>query len=181
MTLLVLGIALWIGAHLLKRLAPDLRTSMGEKRGRGIIALVIVASLVMMVVGFRGAPHIDVWYPPSFFTHINNLLMLLAVFLFAISESKGALRAKIKHPQLYAVKTWAVAHLLVNGDLASIVLFGGMLFWAVMSVVLINRSGEFVPKEAGPAKRDIITVIATLVAFVVISAIHSWLGYSPFA
>ena len=181
MTLLVLGIAIWIGAHLLKRLAPDLRASMGEKRGRGIIALALFASLALMIIGFRGAPHIDLWYPPAFFTHINNLLMLLAVFLFAVSESKGALRAKIKHPQLYAVKTWAVAHLLVNGDLASVLLFGGMLFWAVVSVILINRSGDFVPKEAGPAKRDIVTVVATLVAFAVIVAIHSWLGYSPFA
>ncbi|GAA6188022.1 NnrU family protein [Litorivita sp. NS0012-18] len=181
MTLLVLGIAIWIGAHLLKRLAPDLRASMGEKRGRGIIALALFASLALMIIGFRGAPQIDLWYPPAVFTPINNLLMLLAVFLFAVSESKGALRAKIKHPQLYAVKTWAVAHLLVNGDLASVLLFGGMLFWAVVSVILINRSGDFVPKEAGPAKRDIITVLATLVAYAVIVAIHSWLGYSPFA
>ncbi|MGH1458813.1 MAG: NnrU family protein [Paracoccaceae bacterium] len=181
MTLLVLGIAIWIGAHLLKRLAPDLRAGMGEKRGRGIIALALFASLALMIIGFRGAPHIDLWYPPAFFIHINNLLMLLAVFLFAVSESKGALRAKIKHPQLYAVKTWAVAHLLVNGDLASVLLFGGMLFWAVVSVILINRSGDFVPKEAGPAKRDIITVVATLVVYAVIVAIHSWLGYSPFA
>ncbi len=64
--------------------------------------------------------------------HLNNLLMVIAVFVFGMSATTGRLRGKMRHPQLTAVKIWAVAHLLVNGDLASIILFGGMLAWAVV-------------------------------------------------
>ncbi|WP_273508737.1 NnrU family protein, partial [Planktotalea frisia] len=87
---------------------------------------------------------------------------------------------KMRHPQLVAVKIWAIAHLMVNGDLASIILFGGMLVWAVASVLLINRSEEWVRPEAGDAKKDKLLVIITVVSFVVITVIHALLGVSPF-
>ena len=110
----------------------------------------------------------------------NNLLMLLSVFLFALSHSKGRLRARVRHPMLGAVKVWAFAHLLVNGDLASVLLFGGMLVWAVVSVILINRAEPWVPKTPGEPKRDVIAVVITLVVYGVIVGIHSALGVSPF-
>jgi hypothetical protein len=106
--------------------------------------------------------------------------MLLAVFFLGLAHSKGRLRARFRHPMLISVKIWAVAHLLVNGDLASIVLFGGMLAWAVISVILINRAEPWVPRTPGAPMRDVILVVATLVAFGVIAGIHTWLGVSPF-
>jgi hypothetical protein len=86
----------------------------------------------------------------------------------------------MRHPQLAAVKVWAVAHLLVNGDAVSILLFGGLLAWAVVEVVVINRSQPWDRPEPGPASRDIILVVMTVVAFAVIAAIHAWLGVWPF-
>ncbi|MEN8936191.1 MAG: NnrU family protein, partial [Planktotalea arctica] len=139
MTLLIAGLILWTVTHYFKRLMPAQRAAMGAK-GRGPIAVLIVVSLLMMIFGYRWAEFISVWSPPSFFTHINNLLMLIAFFVFGMSATTGRLRGKMRHPMLLAVKIWAVAHLLVNGDLASIILFGGMLAWAVGSVILINRS-----------------------------------------
>ena len=106
--------------------------------------------------------------------------MLGAVFLYGMSATTGRLRGKMRHPQLTAVKVWAVAHLLVNGDLASIVLFGSMLAWAVVEVIVINRSETWDRPKPGPAKKDLVLVIITLVMFVVITAIHSWLGVNPF-
>lgn len=126
MTLLIAGLILWTATHYFKRLMPARRAAMGDK-GKGPIALLIVASLLMMIFGYRWAEFIPVWSPPAFFTHINNLLMLIAFFVFGMSATTGRLRGKMRHPMLLSVKIWAVAHLLVNGDLASIILFGGML------------------------------------------------------
>lgn len=184
MLLLILGLILWVGAHYFKRLMPDQRAALG-KPGKGIIAVAIVVSLVMIIIGYRGAAFIDVWNPPGFLTHVNNLLMVLAFWVYGSSAAKGAKAwpaNKTRHPQLLAVKIWAVAHLLVNGDLASILLFGGLLAWAVGSVIIINRAEPnwVAPPAAGRATYIRLSII-TLVVFVIVVAIHSWLGVSPFS
>jgi uncharacterized membrane protein len=179
MTLLILGLILWSLAHFYKRLMPAHRAKLGDK-GKGPIAIALIIALLLMIFGYRWAEFIPVWSPPAFFTHINNLLMLIALFVFGMSATTGRLRGKMRHPQLVAVKIWAIAHLMVNGDLASIILFGGMLVWAVASVLLINRSEEWVRPEAGDAKKDKLLVIITVVSFVVITVIHALLGVSPF-
>ncbi|GLT08252.1 NnrU family protein [Sulfitobacter sp. PR48] len=183
MFLLILGLILWVGAHYFKRLAPDARAKLGEP-GKGLVAVLIVAGVALMIIGYRGADFIPVWNPPAFMVHINNLLMLLAFWIFGSSAAKGAKAwpaYRTRHPQLLAVKTWAVAHLLVNGDLASIILFGGLLAWAVVSVILINRAepGWTPPPHAGRATY-IRLVVITAVIFAVVVTIHSWLGVSPF-
>ena len=177
--LVLLGLVLWALAHFFKRIAPERRAAMGNA-GRGIVALGVGLGLVLMIVGYRMAEFIPVWTPPAWTVHLNNLLMVGAVFLFAMSETKGRLRGKMRHPQLTAVKVWAVAHLLVNGDAVSILLFGGLLAWAVAEVIVINRAGPWDRPEPGPASRDIILVVMTVVAFAVIAAIHAWLGVWPF-
>ena len=179
MTLLILGLILWIAAHYFKRLMPAQRAAMGNA-GKGLVALGVVASLVLMIVGYRAADFIPVWTPPSFFGHINNLLMLVAFFVYGMSATTGSLRGKMRHPQLVAVKIWAVAHLLANGDLASIILFGGMLAWAIGSVILINRSEPWERPEPGDPKKNILLAVITLVMFTVVAGIHIWLGVNPF-
>jgi len=176
---LALGLILWIGSHLFKRLAPAARAKMGNG-GKGLVTALSLAGLALMIWGYRSAEVVNLWTPPSWTTHLNNLLMLLSVFLFALSHSKGRLRARVRHPMLGAVKVWAFAHLLVNGDLASVLLFGGMLVWAVVSVILINRAEPWVPKTPGEPKRDVMAVVITLVVYGVIVGIHSALGVSPF-
>lgn len=179
MTLLIAGLILWTFAHYFKRLMPSQRAALGDK-GKGLVALALLASLLLMIIGYRGAEFIPVWSPPAFFTHINNLLMLIAFFVFGMSATTGRLRGKMRHPMLASVKIWALAHLLVNGDLASIILFGGMLAWAVGSVILINRAEEWVRPEPGEAKKDVVLVVITLVSFTVTALIHTFLGVSPF-
>lgn len=179
MILLSFGVILWAAAHYFKRIAPDARAQMGDK-GKGLVAVAIVVSLLLMIFGYRGADFIHVWSPPSWTVHLNNLMMLGAVFVYGMSATTGRLRGKMRHPQLTAVKIWAVAHLLVNGDLASIILFGGLLAWAVGSVIVINRAGPWVRPKPGDAKKDILLVVITLVLFAVMTAIHAWLGVWPF-
>lgn len=179
MTLIVLGLALWWAAHLWKRLAPGSRASMGDK-GKGLVTVGVLAGVVLMVVGYRGVEHIDLWYPPAFLTHVNNLLMLFAVYLYAASGMKTRITRVIRHPQLTAVKTWAVAHLLVNGDLASVILFGGLLAWAVVEVILINKAVPRGPlPEPASAGKEVGAVLGAVVVLVAIMLVHNWLGVPP--
>ena len=180
MILLVLGLALWWAAHLFKRLAPGPRLAIGET-GKIVVAVAVVASVLLMVIGYRGAEVVPLWEPPAFLRHVNNLLMLLAFYLYAASGMKTRITAVIRHPQLTGFKTWAVAHLLVNGDLASVVLFGGLLAWAVVAVIAINRA---TPRPAPPPPvsmgKEIGAVVGAVIVTGVVSGIHTWLGYNPF-
>lgn len=178
--ILIAGVALWAFAHSFKRLAPQKRASMGDP-GKGLIALLLVVSIVLMVIGYRGAEVIDLWYPPTFLTHLNNLLMLIAVYLFAVSGMQTRLARVIRHPMLTGFKTWAFAHLLVNGDLASVILFGGLLAWAVVSMIMINRANrEWARPAVAPIGKEIGAVIGAVVVLGAIGFVHNWLGYWPF-
>lgn len=178
--ILILGLLLWSAGHFFKRVAPQRRAGLGDA-GKGIVAVAILAGLALMIWGYRGAEFISVWSPPAFMVHVNNLLMLAAVFVFGMSATTGRLRGKMRHPQLTSVKIWAIAHLLVNGDLASILLFGGLLAWAVAEVVVINRAVPHWDRPApGEARKDLLLVIVTLVMFALITAVHAWLGVWPF-
>jgi uncharacterized membrane protein len=180
MTLIILGLLLWWGAHLFKRLAPARRAAMGEA-GKGLVTVGVLAGVVLMVIGYRGHEAPDLWYPPAFLTHVNNLLMLLAVYLYAASGMKTRITRVIRHPQLTAVKTWAVAHLLVNGDLASFILFGGLLAWAVVEVILINRAEPRGPLPApAPIGKEIGAVVGAVLVTGAIGWVHNWLGVWPF-
>lgn len=183
MILLILGVALWIGAHYFKRFAPDARSALGTP-GKGMIALAIVASLALMILGYQRADFIPIWQPPGFMVHINNLLMILAFWIYGSSAAKGAKAwpaYKTRHPQLLGFKVWAVAHLLVNGDLASLILFGGLLAWAVGSVILINRAApEWTPPAPSDRKTYIRLAVITTVLVIIVTGIHTWLGVSPF-
>ncbi|QYK43456.1 MAG: NnrU family protein [Paracoccaceae bacterium] len=180
MLVLILGVALWAGAHLWKRLAPGSRAAWGEK-GKGPVTLALLGSVVLMVVGYRGAEPVQLWYPPAFLTHVNNLLMLVAFYLFAASGMKTLVTRAVRHPQLTGFKTWAVAHLLVNGDLASVILFGGLLAWAVVSVILINRAQPAWEKpDQSSLGKEIGAGVGAVVVTGGVALIHIWLGYWPF-
>ena len=180
MTLLISGLILWSAAHFFKRVMPDLRARMGDK-GKGLVAVVLVIALVMMVSGFRGADVVEIWSPPFWGVHLNNLFMLLAVALFGLGHSKSRARGLVRHPMLAGVRVWAGAHLLVNGDLASIVLFGGLFLWALAEVIVLNRAEpDWTPPASGTAAGDIKLAVITGVLFVVIAGVHFWLGYPVF-
>ena len=183
MTLLILGLLLWTAAHYFKRLMPAQRAAMGNA-GKAVVAVVIIAGVALMVMGYRGADFIPVWNPPTFMVHLNNLLMLLAFWVYGSGAPKGPKAwpgYKMRHPQLIGFKIWAFAHLLVNGDLASVILFGGLLAWAVGEVILINKAEpEWTPSEAGGRAVYIKHAIISLVIFTVVVGVHIWLGVWPF-
>ena len=184
MTLLILGLLLWVAAHFFKRYAVGPRQTLQDQMGdasKGVIALVILASVVLMVIGYRGAVGEFYWGRTAAMTGINNLLMLVAVALFGLGSSKSRLRSKMRHPMLTGVVVWAVAHLLVNGDTPSFILFGGLAIWALAEMAVINRAEpDYTPFEGGSVAGDIRLAVISLIVFSVISGIHIWLGYNPF-
>mgnify|MGYP001824689998 CR=1 FL=1 len=185
MALLVLGLLIWTAAHIFKRAAPDVRARLTERKGagpsKGLFAAVIALGLVLMILGYRAAPVIHVWSPPGWTVHLNNLLMIPAIALFGAGNSKGRARSLLRHPMLTGVIVWAVAHLLVNGDAASLILFGGLTLWALAEIAIINaRDPDWQRPEPGPVSGDVRLAVITLVLYGVISWIHAWLGYWPF-
>ncbi|NAZ36639.1 NnrU family protein [Rubellimicrobium sp. CFH 75288] len=182
MAWLILGLGLWSGAHLFKRLAPETRARLGEPF-KGVVSVLLVLSIVLMVVGYRGWTDGAVfWGPTPATVGINNLLVLVAFYLFAASGMKTWVARRWRHPQLTAVILWAGAHLLVNGDARGLVLFGGLGLWAVAAIALIEwRAPRWTP-PAGPgsAGREIGAAVGALAVYLIAGQIHGWLGPWPF-
>lgn len=181
MFLILLGLLLWTWPHNMKSLTPGLRAQLGDKTAPMVTAIASVLAIVLMVLGYRGADDAAfVYAPPAWGQHANNLLALIAVFLLALGHSKSRLRGKLRHPMLSAVILWAIAHLLVRGDAASLLLWGGLIAWALLSMMLINRRVPHAsPYTGGSLAGDIRLVVISLVVFAVVVLLHGWLGPNP--
>jgi uncharacterized membrane protein len=174
MTLLLLGIAIFLGVHLLPSL-PELRDRLigrlGKNPYRGLFSLLSALGFVLIVWGFARAPFLQVWTPPSWTRYLAMLLMLPVFILLIAAYLPGKIKATVKHPFLVAIKTWALAHLVANGDLASMVLFGSFLAYAVIDRIGLKHrpaTGLFTVGGVPESPRnDIIAVAGGLVLYVV--------------
>ena len=178
MILLGSGVLLWSGAHLFKRIAPDARARLGNA-GRPLMALLLLTSVVLMTLGYQQASTTVWWGRQTAWVGVNNVLVYLGFYFIAGSQVGARVAGVIRHPQLTAVKLWAVAHLLVNGDSASLLLFGGLLVWAVLEVVIINKQ-DGKPQLGKPQPslpREFAAIAITLLIYGVAAYVHGWLGY----
>lgn len=174
MTLLIIGILALIGIHLVP-VSPALRDGLIERLGlagyRAAFSVVSTLGLILLIYGFAHAPYVGVWTPPSWTRHIAMLLMLPVFPLLLAAYLPGEIKAKLLHPMLIAIKLWALAHLLANGDLASMILFGSFLAYAGYDrFALKHRPGgeaAFVPDPATARRNDIIAVAGGLALYVV--------------
>ena len=173
MTLLILGIILFTGTHMVRIVAPDFRRAMieklgesGWKAGHGIASTI---SLVVLILGWRQAPVVDLWFPPTGMTHLTLTLMLIAMICLAAGVlPAGHIATRTKHPMVLSVKIWALAHLLSNGDLASVLLFGSFLAWGVIARISLKRrqrAGEVVLRPFVSAKWDLVAVVLGLAVY----------------
>ncbi|MGH1464351.1 MAG: NnrU family protein [Cognatishimia sp.] len=180
MTLLLLGLLLWYAAHFFKRLAPNRRAAMGDK-GRGPVALTILAGVVLMVIGYRMSEYTHLWDRAGWATPVNNTLMIFALYFTSPGPSKGALFYKMRHPMLTGFMLWVISHLLVNGDLTSLVLFGGLGLWALLEIIVINRAEpSFSPNPKGSIAKDGMFFAISILLVGVIGYIHTFFGLTPF-
>lgn len=188
MTILIIGLAVFLGIHSISIVTPGLRAravaSMGLNRWRGVYSLVSAAGFVLILYGFhlaRQAP-VVLYTVPVWMRHVAFLLMLPVFPLTLAAYLPGRIKTAMKHPMLAAVKFWALAHLLSNGVLADVLLFGSFLAWAVCDRISLKRRPQQAIRTAPPARfNDLIVVIAglALYAFFIFWA-HMWLfGVSP--
>ncbi len=180
---LVLGVVLWSAAHLLPSAGPAMRARAVERLGQayqGIFALTILASIALMVLGWRSTPPTPVYSAPAWGSAAANVLMCVALVLFVASGIPTNLKRVIRHPQLTGMATWGVAHLLANGDLRSLVLFGGLGLWAVVAIGFINRrDGEWQKPEQQPLSADLKPIVGAIVVFAVLYWLHPYIAGVP--
>ena len=174
---MILGLVLFLGIHTLttqRGLRARVIGSMGEGGYKIGYALASIAGLALIVWGFawyRATGWIDVWYPPTALKHIAVALMLPAVILVVASYLRGRIYTTVRHPMLAGVKLWAAAHLLANGDLGSIVLFGSFLGWAVFDRISLKHRADSgaPPIPVGGLGNDLIAVAVGLVAYLALA------------
>ena len=191
MAILVLGIIIFLGMHLIRVVAPGFRAGIIESRGKGtwmgIYAILSLIGLCLIIYGFgqaRGETGM-LYNPPVFLRHIALLLMLFAfVFLAAGFLPAGRIAVAVKHPQILSIKTWALAHLLTNGETSSVLLFGSFLAWAVILRISLKRrerAGERVLPVFKSSMNDVLAIVIGLVAYgLFVWKLHEWLiGVAP--
>ena len=145
MALLILGLVIFLGVHSIAFVSPGLRTrgvaKLGEGGWKGLYALVSIVGFVLLVRGFAVARETPVvlYTPPGWMRHVTFLFMLPVFPLILAAYFPGRIKTAMKHPMLAAVKFWAFAHLLSNGTLADVLLFGGFLAWAVLDRISLKR------------------------------------------
>ncbi|TXR48152.1 NnrU family protein [Phyllobacterium endophyticum] len=177
MLIFILGIIVFLGVHSVRIAAPEWRLAKIEQWGdnmwKGLYSVISLIGFVLLVWGYGMArPDAPVLYePPVWMKHITALLMLFAfIFLGIFIARPGRMKPALKHPMLIAIKTWALAHLLANGDLASLILFLSVLAWAVVDRIAIKRqerAGLAAPYIVpGPVSNDVIGIAIGLVLYV---------------
>lgn len=191
MALLVLGIVIFLGMHLLRVVAPGLRASVIERNGKsvwmGIYAAVSLIGLCLIIYGFGEARATTgmLYNPPTFLKHIALLLMLIAFICLAAGFlPAGRIAVALKHPQILSIKIWATAHLLANGETSSVILFGSFLAWGVIMRISMKRrqrAGEQVLPVFRSARYDLFAILIGVAAYLLfIWKLHEWLiGVAP--
>jgi uncharacterized membrane protein len=177
LSVMILGLVLFLGVHTLttqRELRARAVASMGEGGYKIGYALASIAGLALIVWGFadyRAIGWIDIWYPPKAFKHITVALMLPAVILVVASYIRGRIYSTLKHPMLVGVKLWAAAHLLANGDLGSIILFGSFLGWAVFDRISLKHRADSgaPPIPVGGPGNDLIAVAVGVIAYIALA------------
>ena len=174
---MILGLILFLGVHALttqRELRAAIIASSGESAYKIGHSLISAAGLALIVWGFaqyRATGWIDVWYPPVAFKHLALALMLPAVIMVVASYIRGRIYTTLKHPMLAGVKLWAAAHLLANGDLGSIILFGSFLGWAVFDRISLKCRADAgaPPIPVGGAGNDMIAVAVGVVVYLALA------------
>lgn len=186
MSLLIAGLLLFTIVHLVPAASPATRArlvdSLGKDPYRGLFSIVIVASLVLIVFGWKTATPTSIYVPPISGGPVISALVFAAFVLFVTSKARSNYRRFVRHPQMIAVILWSVAHLLVNGDSRSVLLFGGLGIWAVFEIVLCNkRDGEWRKPDVVPLSADMIVAVIAVAAFGALFFLHMALfGVLPY-
>ena len=184
---LVAGLVIFLGVHSIRIVAPGWRermiARMGEVPWKLVYSLAALAGFVLIVGGYAAArvqpDPVVLYYPPFWLRHVAMLLMLPVFPLLVATYLPGRIKAAVKHPMLTATKAWALSHLLVNGMLHDVLLFGGFLAWAVIDRISAGRRPQPAPPaQPPPIRNDVIAVVLGLVLYAAFAfwAHPRWIG-----
>ena len=188
MLYLIIGLVLFLGAHSVEIFSSTFRANavarMGERPWKGLYTLISIAGFILIIWGYGQARQdpILLYAPPVWMRHLSALIMLPVFPLILAAYLPGRIKAALKHPMLAGVKFWALAHLLANGMLADVLLFGSFLAWAVADRISFKRRVMRPIHTAPPDKmNDVIAVVAGLAIYVAfVLWLHTWMiGVSP--
>ena len=181
-----LGLIIFLGAHLFVGVMRGPRDSLAAKLGpgpyRGLFSLVSLAGFALIIIGWSDADRTVIYTTPYWMRHLTYLLMLVSLILLASAYlPTGRIAAAAKHPMLAGVKIWAFGHLLVNGDVRSLALFGGFLAFAVIDRIALKKRNAPTP-VAGSGMNDLIAVGVGIVAWLAIYLfLHPYIAGVPIA
>jgi len=178
LAVMIAGLAVFLGTHVFTT-RREARAALIARLGEGPYKLLysLVAALGLVLIGYgygdyRANDWIAVWEPPAWTRHVAVLLMWPAVIAILAAYLPGRIKATLKHPMLVGVKLWAFAHLIANGDLGSIVLFGSILAWAVFDRIAVKRRGDPLPiARAGAWKNDLLAVVAGTILYLALGLV----------
>lgn len=184
MAMLILGVAIWIGVHLVPSVAAPVKAGLVERIGagpyKGLFALSIAVGVVLIIFGWRATIPEIVYIPPIWAPHLTVTLMVLAFILMGAANYPTRIKRFVRHPQLTGVVIWAIGHLIANGDIRSVILFGGLGLWALIEMPLINaREGAWVKPDAPSMVVEIRGIAISLVVFAVIYVLHPYFTGMP--
>lgn len=192
MMLLIVGLIIFLGIHLLPT-SPDVRDSFRERLGEGpykaAFSIISLIGFAIIVLGYHKmqlhpGKNPVLWDPPTWTRHIALLLMLPAMIFLVAAQVPSRIRTAVKHPMLAAIKLWALAHLLANGDVASLLLFGTFLAYAVYDRISVKKRGDKGPlgdKQPSSPMNDVIVVgVGVALYAALLLGGHQWLiGVAP--
>lgn len=175
MTSLIAGLLVFFAVHLIPSLPngrEKLARRLGEHPYKGLFALISLSGMVLIVFGMGDRAYVPLWEPPMFASHLALLLMLPAFVLLAAAYLPGNIKRFTRHPMLWGVTLWAVGHLLANGDLGSVLLFGGFGVYSLFAMWSANRRGAAKSVIARPLYYDLIVVAVGITGYVLFLFLH---------
>ena len=184
MKLLISGLFIWSVVHLVPSVAPTVKQQwiklLGQTGYKLSFAVLMLSAIALIVFGWRSSVPSHLYLLPAFTRHLSMTLVLLAFILFGASNYPTRIKSFIRHPQLTGVLVWAAAHLLINGDSRSLVLFGCMGVWAVLEMIFINRrEGEWIKPNPPGWGREIRGLAISLVVFAAVVMAHPYITGVP--
>jgi uncharacterized membrane protein len=179
LVVLIVGLVVFIGSHVFvtqRKARAALIARIGEWPYKALFALVSLAGLVLIVWGFshyRTEGYIQVWSPPAFMRHVTGALVWPAIIFATAAYIPGDIKRTLKHPLLVGVKLWAFAHLLSNGDLGGMILFGSILAWAVYDRITLKRRDDpgAPPIPVGGRRNDIIAIVVGTIIYLALGLV----------
>lgn len=181
MTLLVIGVIVFFGLHMLPSLAvrETIVSKLGANSYKIGFSLISLTGLILIILGFRAAEFVPLWDPLPSGRMAAFALMPIALILVCSADAPNNIKRFVRHPMLIGITLWAAVHLLANGDLASTIIFASFLAFSIIDIYLVESSGRYTPIDAVSFKWDIGVVVIGLVLYGLLFKFHYWFTGMP--